>query len=113
MKCRCCEARRRVIPCSLRWTLSPQANVGPEHLMFPIVLRRTTEEIAMQTVRTLTVQSPLGDRDRWPVTGPIYGLVERDQDQSKRHGRRWCNWLFRSEDAEAQVPTGPISPIHY
>jgi len=84
-----------------------------EHLMFPVVLRRTTEEIAMQTIRTEAVQSPFGDRDRWPITGPIYGFLPEEQCDPPTRGRKWHGWLFRDKDNTRQGSTGPVSPIHY
>lgn len=66
----------------------------------------------MQNHRNEAIRSPFSERDCWPVTGPVYGFREDDIPPRAR-AWFWERWLFREEEDEKPVKSGPISPIHY
>lgn len=57
--------------------------------------------------------SSLGERDCWPVTGPIYGLIAAEEPARPAKGSAWRWWLLRQVDDDGQIAAGPVSPIHY
>jgi hypothetical protein len=56
---------------------------------------------------------PLGARDRWPVTGPIYGIAERDSESppAKTIWQRFASNLYDIPESMAAMPGNP--PVWY
>ena len=67
----------------------------------------------MQNCCNEAIRSTLGERDCWPVTGPIYGLVDEEECSDRAKRRSWKTWLFMVEDGMQKAGNGPVSPIHY
>jgi len=57
--------------------------------------------------------SPLGERECWPVTGPIYGLIAAGQPARPAKSGVWARWLLKERDNSEQIMSGPVSPVRY
>jgi hypothetical protein len=56
---------------------------------------------------------PLGKRDRWPATGPIYGIPELDAKPAPA-GTIWQRWVTGVSEIRNNSVTPPgSSPIWY
>jgi hypothetical protein len=56
---------------------------------------------------------PLGRRESWPATGPIYGLPELDAS-ARPGGTIWQKWVRSASDIPEEIAIPPgNSPIWY
>ena len=67
----------------------------------------------MQHLRERVVKTPLGERDRWPATGPIYGVEGEGEPPLRPREWFWKRWFAGDEGTRKPSESGPISPIHY